>query len=305
MNSATPPRPAPPAPLDPPAPLALAADSRIPIRAVAGGATTADYDRYFHIARHAPDLTAWTCGVLRLQAAVLADLPHTGLDDSQRAAVLTGLLHTSHATLAAWLPPVPESTPDGSGAGRPAPSDGEPVGGQAADDGPGDALRRWKLGHQLFHLLLTTMNSTLDDTLAAVGAARWASVRHGLERLRTLYDAATAAMAYASDFPASVYANDIRPTMEPPFAAPGFSGNLNQEHRVMTERTRALTAALGELSPPAPSLAVIHHEVALLRAAQRRNRKAHAAICERCVPDGASLLRQHTTRQRSDRATCE
>ncbi|MFF4160908.1 hypothetical protein [Streptomyces sp. NPDC001678] len=270
-------------------PLTLATDSRVPVREAA--ATTADYDRYFHIARQAPDLASWTCGVLRLQEAVLADLPHTGLDDSQRAAVLTGLLHTSHATLAAWL--------------HPAPGDGEPAGGQAAADGPGDALRRWKLGHQLFHLLLTTMNSTLDDTLAAVGAARWVSVRHGLERLRTLYDAATAAMAYASDFPASVYANDVRPTMEPPFAAPGFSGVLNQEHRVMTERTRALRTALGNLPAPAPFLAVIRDEEALLRAAQRRNRKAHAAICERCVPDGASLLSRHTTRRRSGRAACE
>ncbi|MCF3101793.1 hypothetical protein IPZ58_09375 [Streptomyces roseoverticillatus] len=278
MNSETP-----PAPLTP---LTLAADSRIPARAPAG-ATTADYDRYFHLARHAPDLTSWTCGVLRLQAAVLADLPHTGLDDTQRAAVLTGLLHASHATLAAWL------------RSEPGPVQHDPA------DGSDSALRRWKLGHQLFHLLLTTMNSTLDDTLAAVGAARWSSVRHGLERLRTLYDAATAAMAYASDFPAAAYANDVRPTMEPPFTAPGFSGTLNQEHRVMSERTHTLRAALGSLSAPAPSLAAIRREEALLRAAQRRNRKAHAAICERCVPDGASLLRQHTTRQRSGRAPCE
>ncbi|MEV4744118.1 hypothetical protein [Streptomyces sp. NPDC049555] len=260
----------------PPVPLPLATDSRIPLRERA--ATTADYDRYFHIARHAPDLTSWTCGVLRLQTAVLADLPRTGLDDSQRAAVLTGLLHASHATLAAWL-------------------HGEPAGDRPCDDGPGDALRRWKLGHQLFHLLLTTMNSTLDDTLAAVGTARWASVRHGLERLRTLYDAATAAMAYASDFPASVYAHEVRPTMEPPLAAPGFSGTLNREHRVMTERAHALRTALAHVSAPAPLLAGLRHEESLLRAAQRRNRHAHAAICERCVPDGASLLARHTTRE--------
>lgn len=223
MNGEVPPRPA------PPAPLTLAIDSRIPVREVA--ATTADYDRYFHIARQAPDLTSWTCGVLRLQAAVLTDLPHTGLDDSQRAAVLTGLLHASHATLAAWLPSVPGYAPDGSGPGHPAPG--------------------------------------------------------------------------ISDFPASVYANDVRPTMEPPFAAPGFSGVLNQEHRVMTERTHALRTALGDLSATTSLLAVIRHEETLLRAAQRRNRKAHAAICERCVPDGASLLLRHTTRQRSGRATCE
>ncbi|WKU48504.1 hypothetical protein Q3V23_32995 [Streptomyces sp. VNUA116] len=272
---------------EPLTPLTLATDSRIPVQAAAD-ATTADYDRYFHIVRHAPDLMSWTCGVLRLQAAVLDDLPHTGLDDSQRAAVLTGLLHTSHAALAAWLRPEPGSVP----------ADGP---AQGSDD----ALRRWKLGHQLFHLLLTTMNSTLDDTMAAVGAAQWRSVRHGLERLRALYDAATAAMAYASDFPASVYASDVRPTMEPPFAAPGFSGTLNQEHRVMTERMHALRAALGKLPAPPSLLAAIRAEEALLRAAQRRNRQAHAAICERCVPDGTSLLLQHTTRRRSGRAACE
>ncbi|MGK5731969.1 hypothetical protein [Streptomyces sp. URMC 124] len=282
------------------APLTLATDARIPVRTAAGAATPADYDRYFHIVRHAPDLASWTCDVLRLQAAVLADLPHTALDDSQRAAVLTGLLHASHSTLTAWLRSAAGSAPG------PAPG---PVPGPVPDgpaDGPGGgALHRWKLGHQLFHLLLTTMNSTCDDTLAAVGEEQWASVRHGLERLRTLYDAATAAMAYASDFPASAYTHDVRPTMEPPFAAPGFSGTLNQEHRVLTERTHALKAALGNLSAPAPLLAAIRHEEALLRAARRRNRKAHAAICERCVPDGASLLYQHTTGQRSGRATCE
>ncbi|MBT2386532.1 hypothetical protein [Streptomyces sp. ISL-11] len=278
-----------------PAPLALAADSRVPSLVV--GAATADYERYFRIVRGAPDLVSWTRDVLRLQSAVLADLPATGLDAPQRADVLTGLLHASHVTLTAWLRTrsLPDEPPAGATAGATAAGAaagaGTPTGGPVGDD-HGDALRRWKLGHQLFHLLLAAMNSVLDDTLTQVRGAHWASVCRDLERLRALYDAATAAMAYASDFPASVYRDDVRPTMEPPFLAPGFSGVLNREHQVMAERMRALRDALGELPRTVP-VAALRRAEALLRAAQRRNRRAHAAICERCVPGGASLLQQH------------
>ncbi|MEV6778947.1 hypothetical protein [Streptomyces syringium] len=281
-----------------PAPLNPAADSRAP--SLAAGAATADYERYFRIVRGAPDLVSWTHDVVRLQTAVLADLPATGLDAPQRADVLTGLLHASHITLTALLRPrslpdeppeePPHEPPDGA---APTGAD-EPVGGPGGDD-RGAALRRWKLGHQLFHLLLTTMNSVLDDILTEVRGAHWASVCRDLERLRALYDAATAAMAYASDFPASVYRDDIRPTMEPPFLAPGFSGVLNREHQVMAERMRALLDALGDVPRTVP-VAAIRRAEALLRAAQRRNRGAHAVICERCVPDGASLLQQHRAR---------
>ncbi|MEU7133674.1 hypothetical protein [Streptomyces sp. NPDC046261] len=269
------------------APVTLAADSRVP--SVAAGATAADYERYFRIVRGAPDLVSWTRDVLRLQSAVLADLPATGLNAPQRADVLNGLLLTSHVTLTAWLRP--RSLPDEPPAGTTSAGARDPAGGPVGDDG-GDALRRWKLGHQLFHLLLTVMNSVLDDTLTEVRGARWASVCRDLERLRALYDAATAAMAYASDFPASVYRDDVRPTMESPFLAPGFSGVLNREHQVMAERMRALLDSLGDVPRTVP-VAAIRRAEALLRAAQRRNRGAHAVICERCVPDGASLLQQH------------
>lgn len=279
----------------PPGTLALAADSRVP--SLAAGAATADYERYFRIVRGAPDLLSWTRDVLRLQSAVLAGLPASGLDASQRADVLTGLVHASHVTLAAWLRP--RSPTDGPADGPPdkppevvtAAGSGEPWGGPAGGDF-GDALRRWKLGHQLFHLLLTAMNSVLDDTLAGVRGAHWAPVCRDLERLRALYDAATAAMAYASDFPASAYRDEVRPTMEPPFLAPGFSGVLNREHQVTAERMRALREAFGDLPRTGP-LAAVRRAEALLWAAQRRNRRAHAAVCERCVPEGASLLQHH------------
>ncbi|GAA0367094.1 hypothetical protein [Streptomyces blastmyceticus] len=270
-------------------PLSIPDDSRIPGAAPSGG--EADYERYFHISRDAPDLAAWTRGCLELQAAVLDDLPRTGLDEEERAAILTGLLLASHATLLSWTRTAPGVTHPGTCAEPSAPMTAVPADGQV------DALRRWKLGHQLFHLLLTVMNTTLDEIVAAARDYRWPSLVSGMERLRALYEAATAAMTYASDFPSSVYRTEIRPTMEPPFVAPGFSGVFNREHHVMVDRLRTLGRALQNLPPESDAIDAIRRVEASLRAAQRRNRRNHVKICERCVPEGSSLRRQHLVRE--------
>lgn len=225
----------------------------------------AAYDRYFGLLR-AP-------GRLRtapVVAAVTGDLPHTGLTGDRRAVLVEGMRLASRVTAAAR-----------------APFDTERV------DGARGPLRRWKLGHQVFHLLLTAMNSGLDEALAATRSGAWPQLPDGLEQLRLLYDSATAAMEYASDFPAAAYRDEVRPTMAPPHLPPGFSGVFNRDHRVMVRRMRDLERAVGALPPDVPPLAAVRLRADALRDAQGRNRREHARICRRCVPDGASLLRLH------------
>ncbi|MGW2597181.1 hypothetical protein [Streptomyces klenkii] len=225
-----------------------------------------------------------------LQEAVLADLTHSpNLDDGQRADILTGLLYMSSATLASWMRAAP---------GRPKPDHHEPFTGTRPWPGqPGEeqdgALRRWKLGHQLFHVLLATMNTVLDETLAAAQDNRWPSLLQGMEQLRALYDAATAAMAYASDVPPAAYEDEIRPSMQPPFVGPGFSGVFNREHRAMTIGMHRLRRAVKDLPPGTGLVDELRHAALSLQAAQSRNHSSHVKICERCVPSGTSLLRQH------------
>ncbi|MFE0045613.1 hypothetical protein [Streptomyces albireticuli] len=239
-----------------------------------------------------------------LQEAVLADLAHApSLDDGQRADILTGLLYTSSATLASWLRtpgPVPERHEPFAGARpRPGRSGAEQDDQSGAEQGDqsgaeqGDALRRWKLGHQLFHVLLATMNTVLDETLTAAQDTRWPSLVQGMERLRVLYDAATAAMAYASDVPTAAYQDEIRPSMRPPFVGPGFSGVFNREHRTMTIGMHRLRRAVKDLPPETGPVDEIRHAALSLDAAQSRNHSSHVKICERCVPSGTSLLRHH------------
>ncbi|WP_372405677.1 hypothetical protein [Streptomyces luteireticuli] len=233
----------------------------------------AAYDRYFGLLRTPGRLL--TAPVV---AAVTGDLPHTGLTGDRRGALAEGMCLASRIVAAGH-----SRTPFGT----------EPV------DGLPDPLRRWKLGHQVFHLLLTAMNSGLDDALAATRTAAWPSLLDGMEQLRLLYDAATAAMEYASDFPAAVYRDEVRPTMAPPHLPPGFSGVFNRDHRVMVRRMRGLEHAVRALSPDVPPLAAVHRGAAALHSAQRRNRRHHVRICRRCVPDGASLLQLHLVREDS------
>ncbi|MBH1934291.1 hypothetical protein I5Q34_08280 [Streptomyces sp. AV19] len=231
----------------------------------------AAYDRYFGLLKSPGRLR--TAPVV---AAVIGDLPRTGLTEDERTVLAEGM-HLASRVVAAAHPR--------------APFDAEPV------DGLPGPLRRWKLGHQVFHLLLTAMNSGLDDALAAARTAAWPSLLHDMEQLRLLYDAATAAMEYAADFPAVAYRDGVRPTMTPPHVPPGFSGAFNRDHRVMVRRLRGLERAMRTLPPDVPALAAVHRGAAALQGAQCRNRRHHARICRRCVPGGASLLRLHFARE--------
>jgi hypothetical protein len=270
-------------------PLILPDDSQIPTSLA--GSDTAEYEHYFHILRTGPDLRSWIRNCLDLQAAILSDLFHVSLDERQRVDLLIGLLQVSDVTLMSLMnaaPPAPHHRPTKEFPAFTAPPVLDQVG----------ALRRWKLGHQLFHMLLVPMNTLLEETLAATRNAEWPCVVSGIEQLRALYDAATATMTYASDFSSATYREKIRPTMEPPFVGPGFSGIFNREHQVMVDRLRTLRRMVKALPPEIEPIDAIRRVAASLEAAQRRNQHNHFRICKRFVPDGVSLLQQHLDRER-------
>lgn len=160
------------------------------------------------------------------------------------------------------------------------------------------AVTRWKLGHHLFHLLLTTMNTRLDEAIRQLGAQQPDAAAATLRELTRLFDAATAAMRYAADFPRTEYEHLIRPSMMPPFAHDGFSGVYNTEHRAMLARLRTLRRLYG-WSPVPPRL---HDAWRSLRDAQRANARNHMYVCRRFVDDGASLLQEFYARRRGPQA---
>lgn len=158
--------------------------------------------------------------------------------------------------------------------------------------GADKAVIRWKLGHHMFHLHLTAMNSLLAEVRDGLESADWPELAQTLEQLRVLYDAATATMRYASDFSQDMYERLIRPSMAPPFASPGFSGVLNLEHARMIGQFRELRRQLKEMRRTGQTPAAVEEAATRLFAAQARNRRSHILVCERFVPDGTSLLRE-------------
>ncbi|SFB25641.1 hypothetical protein SAMN05216266_10744 [Amycolatopsis marina] len=163
------------------------------------------------------------------------------------------------------------------------------------------AVLRWKLGHQLFHLHLATMNGLLLQGEHALEKSHWPELEAVFGRLTVLYDAATATMRYAADFSQELYERVIRPSMAPPFMTPGFSGVLNIEHEQMLNRLTALRRGFKSADRAGRAPGDVRDAATRLWSAQSRNRRHHIFVCEQFVPEGKSLLseffhsRQSTT----------
>ncbi|POX38592.1 hypothetical protein C3486_22505 [Streptomyces sp. Ru73] len=155
------------------------------------------------------------------------------------------------------------------------------------------AVRRWKLGHHVFHLHLTVMNTHLVTLRKAVDEEDWVTARRLLEVLTRLYRAATACMQYASDFPRESYDGLLRPSMEPPWVSPGFSGKFNTDHERMLELVKEVRGPLKKAARTGAAPADVRDAAQRLWQEQSRNRAQHKLICEKFVPGGQSLLQEY------------
>ncbi|MCR6482808.1 hypothetical protein M8542_08260 [Amycolatopsis sp. OK19-0408] len=253
--------------------IALRDDARAPTADPA--ADVRHYDDYFRIDR-SEDPAAWWAGAQRVARLVVDDLPGAGLGEDLQADLLAGV---SRLLLAST------SVPAHSGTTTPAkvPPHGEHE----------TAARRWKLGHHLFHHLLSLMNSHADGLAAALGQPDWTTARLLVEELTVHYDAATAVMHYASSFPVAAYEETVRPSMEPPWMPPGFSGVFNREHQALLDSLTGLKPRLRGRAAEQAMPAEAARSARALWKAQSRNRREHKAICDKFVPGGGSLLQRH------------
>ncbi|MBB5159266.1 DJ-1/PfpI family protein [Saccharopolyspora phatthalungensis] len=160
--------------------IALRNDGRAPT----GEFDTADsrhYDDYFRIDR-GEDPAVWWGGAQRVAWMVVYDLHDAGLHENHRADLLAGI---SRLLLAST------SAPGHSGPPLPAPLESYGKSGTAA--------RRWKLGHHLFHHVLSLMNSRADGIVAAVAKPDWDTARALVDELTVLIHATELKAPRAAD----------------------------------------------------------------------------------------------------------
>lgn len=261
-------------------PLTLNPDGRAPV-AKRDAADPLDYDNYFRIRReHNPEV--WAHAAQRVTQTIVDDLPNTTLSDPLQRDILAGT-----SRILAYLPSS-DLRPDDGAQQDAAPSPDLPASAV-------DAAHRWKTGHHLFHLILATMNTRLDQAVEALERIEpdivTASV--AVNDVTALFHAATASMHFASDFPKPMYETVIRPSMSPPWMPEGFSGIFNREHEVLSTSLRRLKAVARSTPSDSAGAPRLRESLSQLWRAQSHNRREHRLICEKFVPGGDSLLKQH------------
>jgi hypothetical protein len=102
------------------------------------------------------------------------------------------------------------------------------------------ALRRWRIGHQMFIVLdqmLLTAVVVLDRALAE---RDWQRAERGFDRLAQLFSTSTAALRHTGDFGPRVYDWLVAPDMVNFYRTPGMSGGNMLDHRLLVSAMRGM-----------------------------------------------------------------
>ncbi|GAA3815985.1 hypothetical protein GCM10022226_40910 [Sphaerisporangium flaviroseum] len=148
-----------------------------------------------------------------------------------------------------------------------------------------DPHRRWRVGHQVFFVLTQCVIVALQSFRSALAEEDLAAARRNLRLVTRLFNGSAAAFVFTSEFSAGQYENGVRPSMEPPFVSPGFSGLLSPDHLYMVKLFARLRPVLRAL--PA-ELAPDHR--AFVRALGTVY-ESHKYVCRRFGGDTGSSLR--------------
>jgi hypothetical protein len=110
------------------------------------------------------------------------------------------------------------------------------------------AAQRWRVGHQLYFVVIQSLTVAMLLALRAAEQQDEAATVEALALAASCADAAAAAMAFTSEFPLSTYVDRVQPTMLPPHVGLGFSGFATRDHRRLVTVFRQLHAVRSDLA---------------------------------------------------------
>jgi hypothetical protein len=147
-----------------------------------------------------------------------------------------------------------------------------------------DPHRRWRTGHHVFFVLTQSLIVALSCFHEARREGDTGLAQRMLRLAARLLRGSSAAFIFAAEFSASQYQSRVRPSMEPPAVAAGFSGLLSPDHHYLVKLMARLRPVLRDL--PA-ELAEDHR---LFVRALEATYESHKYVCARFGGDrGASL----------------
>jgi hypothetical protein len=110
-----------------------------------------------------------------------------------------------------------------------------------------DPHRRWRVGHQVFFVLTQGIIVALQSFRCALTDGDVPGARRGLRLAARLLSGSAAAFVFTAEFSARQYHGAVRPAMEPPAVAAGFSGLLSPDHQYLVKLFATLRPALREI----------------------------------------------------------
>lgn len=153
-----------------------------------------------------------------------------------------------------------------------------------------DPHRRWRIGHHVFFVLTQSLIVALLCFQDARAQGDVDQERRMLRLATRLLTGSAAAFVFAGEFSAGQYHAQVRPSMEPPAVAAGFSGLLSPDHHYLVKLLGRLRPDLADLPP---ELAAEHRRMV---AALQQVYESHKYVCARFGGDrGASLRMSATT----------
>jgi hypothetical protein len=152
-----------------------------------------------------------------------------------------------------------------------------------------DPLRRWRLGHHIFLVLIqcleVAMNCFADDLEKAEDERAHASFGLAV----TLMRASAQSLKFASAFRAKDYEDYVRPAMMPPYLTHGFSGVQSLDHQFLIRTLKGLRSVFGDM----PEGLRAQHEQFTQALAETYD--SHKLVCARFGGMNGPSLRMNAT----------
>jgi hypothetical protein len=147
-----------------------------------------------------------------------------------------------------------------------------------------DPHRRWRTGHHVFFVLTQSLIVVLGCLRAARREGDSDLARRMLRLAARLLGGSAAAFIFAAEFSASQYQARVRPSMEPPAVADGFSGLLSPDHHYLVRLMAKLRPVFRDLP-----VELVEDHKSFVRALEATY-ESHKYVCARFGGDrGASL----------------
>ncbi|MDJ0695419.1 hypothetical protein [Mastigocoleus sp. MO_188.B34] len=161
------------------------------------------------------------------------------------------------------------------------------------DPANNDPLNRWVIGHHIFYVLIQSLVVALNCFHTEITSENVQEAEVAITLATFLMWGAESALRFTGDFSASQFQDIVRPSMMPPNAPPGLSGQFSRDHLYLVK-------LLSELRPTFENLnSNLMMKYRQFVQAFEATYEAHKFVCKKFVGVESQSLRMNSTSSKS------